>query len=203
MWTTSLQRRWTAARYDYFLWRNGLREADKIVTHLTDEEKRELFNLVRKNRPLIVAEIGSYLGASATFLAAAISKFVPESRLYCIDTWQNDAMDEEHRDTYDNFVQNTSEFARTIRPIRGRSIDAATRFNDRIDLLFIDGDHSYNAVKEDWTHWSPLLSSGACVVMHDVGWAAGVQRVVTEEIQPLAAIERWMPNLYWAILVSH
>ncbi len=203
MWTTALQRRWIAARYDYFLWKNGLSDADKIQTHLTDEEKRELYNLVRKIRPKVVVEIGSYLGASASFLAAAMERFSPQSRLYCVDTWQNDAMDEAKRDTYDRFLQNTMKHAHRIHPMRGQSIDVATNFPDRIDLLFIDGDHSYAAVKGDWTHWSPHLHSDACVAMHDVGWAAGVQRVVNERIQPLAAIERWMPNLYWAILASH
>ncbi len=200
---TALRDRWIAARYDFFLWRYGLGGANQIPTHLTDEEKRELFELVRRRRPAVVAEIGSYLGCSSSFLAVALSQSSPQATLYCIDTWDNETMPEGKRDTFDEFLSNTRLYKDIIRPIRSSSLDAAKCFQDKIDLLFIDGDHRYNAVKDDWTHWLPHLNPGACVIMHDVGWAAGVQRVVHEDIQPLAATERWMPNLYWAILASN
>ncbi len=37
-----------------------------------------------------------------------------------------------------------------------------------IDLLFIDGDHSFEGVKKDWEMYSPLVRSGGMVVFHDV-----------------------------------
>jgi hypothetical protein len=40
--------------------------------------------------------------------------------------------------------------------------------------------------------------SGALIVMHDIGWAEGVQRVVMEDIAPIAKCEGRLPNLYWA-----
>jgi len=36
-----------------------------------------------------------------------------------------------------------------------------------IDLLFIDGDHSYEGVKMDWEMYSPLVRSGGLVAFHD------------------------------------
>jgi predicted O-methyltransferase YrrM len=37
-----------------------------------------------------------------------------------------------------------------------------------IDFLFIDGDHSYEGVKQDWEMYSPLVRKGGLVVFHDV-----------------------------------
>jgi cephalosporin hydroxylase len=37
-----------------------------------------------------------------------------------------------------------------------------------IDLLFIDGDHTYEGVKTDFWRYSPLVASGGCVALHDI-----------------------------------
>lgn len=67
----------------------------------------------------------------------------------------------------------------------------------KIDLLFIDGDHSIEGVLADWKAYSPLLSEHAIVVMHDIGWAEGVQCVLTAEIKPRVIREQSLPNLWW------
>jgi len=61
-----------------------------------------------------------------------------------------------------------------------------------------DGDHSYDAVKADIDAWLPKLKYDASVILHDCGWAEGVQRVIKEEISPLAVYEGNLPNMYWA-----
>lgn len=38
----------------------------------------------------------------------------------------------------------------------------------QIDVLFIDGDHSYEGVKQDWEMYSPLVRSGGLVGFHDI-----------------------------------
>lgn len=39
---------------------------------------------------------------------------------------------------------------------------------EKIDLLFIDGDHTYNGVKQDWELYSPLVRTGGMIVFHDI-----------------------------------
>lgn len=39
---------------------------------------------------------------------------------------------------------------------------------NRLDLLFIDGDHSYDGVKRDFLNYSPLVRKGAWIVFHDI-----------------------------------
>jgi hypothetical protein len=48
------------------------------------------------------------------------------------------------------------------------SWDAPSRISlDPLDFLFIDGDHSEDAVRKDWAAWEPLLQPGAIVLLHD------------------------------------
>jgi cephalosporin hydroxylase len=145
------------------------------------------------------------LGASAAFIAAGF--LWDTDRVICIDTWTNDAMSEGKRDTFVEFLANTAKHQQRIIPIRGWSHDPAVlsqvRANiSQINLLFIDGDHSYEGALADWRLYGPLLCKGAIVVMHDIGWAEGVQRVVEEEIRPLVEWERRLSNMWWGRMPS-
>jgi len=40
-----------------------------------------------------------------------------------------------------------------------------------IDLLFIDGDHSYQGVKSDFEMYSPLVRDSGIVAFHDIAHA--------------------------------
>jgi len=63
----------------------------------------------------------------------------------------------------------------TLRFIRGDSHNLKTKGDllkiigkEKIDLLFIDGDHSYLGVKKDWEMYSPLVKKGGFVAFHDI-----------------------------------
>lgn len=149
-----------------------------------------------------VVEIGSYLGASSSFLASAAKE--KDGILYCVDTWKNEGMDEAPRDTYEEFIQNTKHYENWIIPMRGKSVEVAKDFNIDIDMLFIDGDHSYQAVKADVDAWFPKLKNGAIVVFHDCGWAEGVQKVIEEIVKSMQIGKgNALPNIYWARIRNH
>lgn len=171
----------------------------KIYSHLTPEEKLTLIFLARSSDGTFV-EIGSYLGSSSCFIAEGIRQSGKKSLLYCIDTWQNDAMSEGNRDTFGTFLSNTQKYQNIISPLRGWSYDIAKGFDKKVDFIFIDGDHSYEGVKKDVDIWLPKLNPNALIVLHDIGWADGVQRVVREDIRPIAKREGRLPNLYWAYI---
>ena len=174
-----------------------------ITTHLTNAEKFELYRLAGKYAGMAAVEIGSYLGASSCFIAAGIRKSRKKSKLFCIDTWHNDSMTEGRRDTFAEFKKNTEQYREIIVPLKGLSTEVIPKAGEhfqKIDFLFIDGDHSYNACKKDWDLCGSLLQEGSVVVFHDTGWAEGVQRVVREDVAPKASREGRLPNLYWAEL---
>lgn len=173
-------------------------KAWRIHTHLTRWERLALYRLALDQPPgAVMIEIGSYLGASSCFLAAAALE-VEGARLHCVDTWENEGMSEGSRDTWRDFQCNTQEYQRVIEPHRARSMDVARTFGQRIDLIFIDGDHSYEGCHGDVINWLPLVKPGGCVILHDWQWAEGVRRVVNEDLRPLIQREGTLPNLYWA-----
>lgn len=175
-----------------YLRRYNLESDNAIFTHLTPQEKvvlNQTVRIERGGRGLVCVEIGSYLGASTCFIANALA---PDSVLFCIDTWQNDAMryedsdtDAERRDTYREFRLNTERYADKLVEVRKWSAEGVSDVRETvrsIDFLFLDGDHTYDGVKGDWDNFSPLLVAGSIVVFHDTGWAQGVRKVISEEV---------------------
>jgi predicted O-methyltransferase YrrM len=54
--------------------------------------------------------------------------------------------------------------------IRSLSGDAARNWTRPIDLIFIDGDHSYEGVKRDWELFSKHVTRFGLIVFHDTIW---------------------------------
>ncbi|MBD3272734.1 hypothetical protein GF385_00070 [Candidatus Dependentiae bacterium] len=184
-------------KYDFYILKKGLSKENKIFTHLTLEEKvclhKFLFN--NKDKILNAVEIGSYLGASSAFIASALED---HKRVFCIDTWNNNAMSEGERDTYPIFCKNISKYKKRIVPLRGWSFDVIHNLKkniNKIDFLFIDGDHSYEGCKNDWDNYSKLLKNGFFIAFHDTGWADGVKKVIYQDVHFIADKIIELPNL--------
>ena len=81
------------------------------------------------------------------------------------------------------------------------SFDAVGSWNEPIDFLFVDGDHTEDGVTRDWSDWHRFLRSGGRVAFHDArifenGWPTeddGPVRVVNSLFR-----ERQLPN--WKIV---
>lgn len=169
-----------------------------IFTHMTKIERLFLYKIARSLREnATIVEIGSYLGASASFLACAAKE--KNHKVYCVDTWKNEGMSEGERDTFDKFCENIKPLKDYVHILKGKSVDTVKTFNKKIDLLLIDGDHSYDAVKIDVESWLPRVRDSGIVIFHDIGWAEGVKRIVNEYIKPIAIEEHIVDyNIYWA-----
>lgn len=175
-----------------------------IRSHLTSRERVELAQLAGSCSLRTIVEIGSYLGASAAAFAVGLDRARnSEARIYCIDTWNNDAMSEGQQDTMERFLGNTAAYRDAIVPVRGWSTEVVQTIRESagtIDVLFIDGDHSYAGCLADWQAYAPLLAPNARVAFHDVGWAEGVCKVINEEVRSHIRKEKRLPNLWWGEL---
>lgn len=69
---------------------------------------------------------------------------------------------------------------RKFTPIRKPSVEASKEFEDEsCDVIFIDMQHTYEAVKEDLEHWYPKLKTGGYIAGHDID-KDGVHKAVSE-----------------------
>jgi predicted O-methyltransferase YrrM len=152
-----------------------------IDTHMSLEERLHLFRLAWSLPSRFVAcEIGSYVGASTAFLATAASR--KGGHVHAVDTWQNDAMGcEPPRDTFGLFQENTRPLRNFITTHRGR----AEQLKDQIppvNLLFLDGDHSYAATKANLDDYAAKIKRGGILAVHDIHYD-DVQRAVRNAFQ--------------------
>jgi predicted O-methyltransferase YrrM len=182
---------------DSQLQRNQLLGA-RIATHMTRNELCALYELASICPPGATAmEIGSYHGASTCYLGTGIKQI--GGRLICVDTWENETMPEGPQDTFSLFEKNTAGLQEVISVRRKRSEDLAkVDIPSQLDLVFIDGDHSYGAVRADVNTVSPALIDEGILAFHDVKWFQGVSRVVGE----LLSTGSWtfvasVDNLIW------
>src|SRR6266850_5299876 len=127
-------------------------------------------------RPKVVVELGTHNGVSYCSFCQAVKELKLETRCYAIDTWQEDDqstfygaeifpdLKEHHDPLYGGFS----------RLIQSKFDDAVAHFeNQTIDLLHIDGYHTYEAVKHDFETWLPKLSERSVVLLHDTNVREG------------------------------
>ncbi|EJM70723.1 hypothetical protein PMI30_00670 [Pseudomonas sp. GM50] len=127
--------------------------------------------LMQTQKPRVFVELGTHLGMSYfAFCQAAVEGNI-DTRCYAVDTWEGD----EHAGFYNNNIfneivsHNEEHYSAFSRLIRQRFDDAALEFSDgSVDLLHIDGFHTYEAVSHDFETWKSKLSERAVVIFHDI-----------------------------------
>lgn len=131
-----------------------------------------LYGLARSIKPQVCVEIGSARGRSATAVGLALRRN-GGGKLYAIDphsvtTWN----DKNSVDSFAIITENLQKAGVTewVEIVRQTSGDAAKGWTKKIDLIFIDGDHSYEGVKADWDLFLPHLNEFGVVVFHDTLW---------------------------------
>lgn len=121
-----------------------------------------------------IAEIGVYRGKTSQMLRA----FFPEAHLFLIDPWilYDEYLSNEagpislERLDYENAYQTVKDmFAKDQKTtlIRKTSEQASHLVPNELDLVFIDGNHSYDFVKKDIEMWLPKVKHGGIISGHD------------------------------------
>jgi predicted O-methyltransferase YrrM len=139
--------------------------------YLTDGEILLLARYAQQSNQAIV-EIGAAFGASSSILALHAQQGVT---VHSIDPFITDSMGT-FRSTEERCTANVERVLRTCgkKPAlarwhlhRGYSYDVAANWNTPIDMIFIDGDHRYEAVRKDFDDWFPHVKAGGFMLLHD------------------------------------
>jgi hypothetical protein len=114
----------------------------------------QLATLVPENGTIV--EIGTAMGGTAMIFQRTVQN--RGVKIYSIDTLDCLRARENLKDTDVILIHRPSkEFANVWK----------TNVNRPIDLLYIDGDHNFNSVFEDFNEWFPLVTPGGTVAFHD------------------------------------
>ncbi len=126
--------------------------------------------LVAAHRPSTVVELGTHNGVSYSAFCEAVQRTRIDCRCLAVDTWAGD----EHAGFYGEDVYESlkrfhdsrySSFSELVRSTFDAALDYVA--DGSVDLLHIDGLHTYEAVKHDFEAWEPKLSRRAIVLFHD------------------------------------
>jgi predicted O-methyltransferase YrrM len=123
---------------------------------------RELQMLLKYSRNAsVICEIGCYEGKTSVALAKNTTGTV-----YSVDPFFKGRLGIPYGHWIARLHSKRSH-TRNLVLIQGFSKEVAATFNLPIDFLFIDGDHSYDAAKSDWTIWYPKIVEGGMIALHD------------------------------------
>lgn len=150
-----------------------------VTVSFEGKRKQFLKHLIEKNNFKTMIEVGIDTGKTTFFLLDNI----PDLTIYAIDKNINKFYTEDVKQRYKE----------RLIPLQGMSHIVADKIKDGIaDLVFIDADHSYEAVKRDIEKYSPKLKVGGLLTGHDIDYP-GVNQAVTEVVKTFDV----GPNYVW------
>lgn len=126
--------------------------------------------IIQQVKPKIFVELGTHTGNSYFSFCQTVEMHDLPTSCYAVDTWAGDV----HAGHYSDEVfyrvdhHNREKYSHFSKLMRMTFDDALSYFADAsIELLHIDGLHTYEAVKHDFESWLPKLAPGAVVLFHD------------------------------------
>jgi predicted O-methyltransferase YrrM len=129
------------------------------------------YDLVCRLKPNVVVELGTHVGCSFYAFCQAVKDMGWDTELHAVDHWQGDSQAGFYgEEIYEQFVGiKNSAYSDLNIYLHRQDFDECRREMEgrTIDLLHIDGFHTYEAVRHDFETWLPLMSPQGIVLFHD------------------------------------
>jgi len=126
------------------------------------DEMLRFLEFAKDERPVNLCEIGTADGGTNFLLTHAL--LTPKSML-CVDLY----VSQKAKLSY--FAQGKVDISFIDGPsCESSSVSKAEKIigNQKLDLLFIDGDHTYEGVSRDFFHYKRFVRDGGLIVFHDI-----------------------------------
>ena len=163
---------------------NDLNKFDSIKGFLAHEEGLFLYELTKKYcLKNFAVEVGSYCGKSACYIGQACKENKTylmtidhhrgsEEQQYGEEYFDPDEYnyDKEIVDTLPTLLKNIQKFRfeEVILPVVNSSELASKEIENNIDLVFIDGSHTFESARKDYMSWKNKVRIGGILAIHDV-----------------------------------
>jgi len=160
----------------------ALEKLQGIDGWLSAKEAKLLYRLAKRcTGKGVILEIGSWKGRSTICLALG-STAGSGTHVFAVDPFTGSS---EHGEvfTLPEFQENIRRAGVTeqVTAIPKFSKDAAKDWKTPIELLWIDGAHEEEFVREDFAVWSPFLVEGGTIAFHDSSMP-GPEKVIKEKL---------------------
>jgi hypothetical protein len=135
------------------------------------ENREDFYKLIDHKEYRLCVEIGVQRGNFSEYLLKSNSL----TKLYLIDCWayQDNYLDmanisNAQQQSYYQYVNQRFSQNSRVKIIREFSTKACELFEDgSLDFIYLDADHSYEAIKKDIEIWYPKLRTGGTLAGHD------------------------------------
>jgi GT2 family glycosyltransferase len=168
---------------------------DRLVDSAWLEHAPFAFWIVKAVRPKTLIELGTYSGYSYSAFCQAVQRLVLPTKCFAIDTWKGDAHSSVYsEDIFQEFSEYHDKQLKAFSSLIRAEFDEARSYfaEESVDLLHIDGFHSYEQACRDFQSWKGTLSDCGVVLFHDVNVRErdfGVWRIWQELSQEYPAFE--------------
>lgn len=129
------------------------------------------FWAIKAVRPACLIELGTHGGASYFAFCQAVLRLGTPTRCFAVDTWLGDNQAGHYGTEIFESVNatNQNKYSQFSSLMQMHFDEARTYFSDgEIDILHIDGLHTYDAVSHDFNTWKSALSKRGVVFFHDI-----------------------------------
>lgn len=127
--------------------------------------------LVSELKPKTFVELGVENGHSFFNISESMHKINSQSKCFAVDSWLGDDFTSKYsEEVYNGVVRINQEIFKNQNILLRMQFDTAlSEFADKsIDILHIDGSHTYQDVKKDFQEWLPKVSYDGIILIHDI-----------------------------------
>ncbi|MES1159178.1 MAG: class I SAM-dependent methyltransferase, partial [Bacteroidota bacterium] len=127
------------------------------------------FWLIDAQRPNLLVELGTHFGLPYFAFCQAVQTSGLQTKCYAIDNRAGNGHTGFYNEPVIEFAKKTNEQYSSFSTLVRSSFDEALSFfeDKSIDLLHLDGRHTYEAVRHDFYTWLPKMSERGIVLFHD------------------------------------